>query len=120
VLSVVIRAGAGTNNIDIDVASQMGIYVANCPGKNAIAVAEVAMGHLLNMDRRISDNTADLKQGVWNKKEYSKARGIYGLKLGLIGMGSIGKEVVKRAKAFGMYILVYSGHTFSREEEMII
>ena len=107
-LSLIIRAGAGTNTIDVEYASKKGIYVANCPGKNAIAVAELTMGHLLNLDRRISDNVSDLRSGIWNKKEYSKAGGLFGKKLAIIGLGSCGLETLKRAKAFGMNISVWS------------
>src|SRR5688572_9222222 len=99
-LSLVIRAGAGYNTIDVEAASERGVYVANCPGKNSVAVAELAFGLLLALDRRIPENVADLKQGVWNKKEYSKARGLLGRTLGLIGVGGIGSEMVPRARAF--------------------
>ena len=107
-LSLVVRAGAGYNTIDVGAASRRGIYVSNCPGKNAIAVAELAIGLMLAIDRRIPDNVAELRAGRWNKKEYSKARGIYGSTLGLIGYGSIGQEVAKRALAFGMPVVVWS------------
>ena len=82
-LSLVVRAGAGYNTIDVAAASSRGIYVSNCPGKNAIAVAELAFALMLALDRRIPDNVADLRAGKWNKKEYSKARGLYGRTLGL-------------------------------------
>src|SRR3954447_12358314 len=75
-LQLVVRAGAGTNTIDVDAASERGIWVANCPGKNAIAVAELAFGLMLALDRRISDGAADLKGDTWNKTEYGKARGL--------------------------------------------
>jgi D-3-phosphoglycerate dehydrogenase / 2-oxoglutarate reductase len=107
-LALVVRAGAGYNTIDVEAASERGIYVANCPGKNSIAVAELAFGLMLALDRRIADNTADLKRGVWNKKEYGKARGIFGLTLGLIGVGGIGKEMIPRARAFGMPVVAWS------------
>ena len=107
-LSLVVRAGAGYNTIDVETASERGISVANCPGKNAIAVAELAFGLILALDRRIPDNTADLKRGVWNKKEYSKARGLYGRTLGLIGLGGIGCEMCPRARAFGMGVVGWS------------
>ena len=84
-LSLIVRAGAGYNTIDVAAASRRGIYVSNCPGKNAIAVAELAMGLILSLDRRIPDNVAELRAGKWNKKEFSKARGIFGGTLGLIG-----------------------------------
>jgi D-3-phosphoglycerate dehydrogenase len=107
-LSLVIRAGAGYNTIDVETASERGIYVANCPGKNSVAVAELAFGLILALDRRLTDNAADLKRGVWNKKEYSKARGLYGRTLGLIGVGGIGKEMIPRARAFGMPVIAWS------------
>lgn len=107
-LSLVIRAGAGFNTIDVETASARGIYVANCPGKNSIAVAELAFGLILALDRRIWENTTDLKQGRWNKKEYGKARGLFGRTLGLIGVGRIGQEMVPRARAFGMPVVAWS------------
>ncbi|PYT08504.1 MAG: hydroxyacid dehydrogenase [Acidobacteria bacterium] len=107
-LVLVVRAGAGFNTIDVDAASERGIYVANCPGKNSLAVAELAFGLILALDRRIPDNTADLKRGVWNKKEYSKARGLCGRTLGLIGVGRIGTEMIPRARAFGMPVAAWS------------
>ena len=107
-LSLVVRAGAGYNTIDVATASKRGIYVSNCPGKNAIAVAELAFALLLAIDRRVPDNVADLRAGTWNKKEYSKAKGIFGRTLGLIGYGNIGQEMAKRAHAFGMPIVVWS------------
>jgi D-3-phosphoglycerate dehydrogenase len=107
-LSLVVRAGAGYNTIDVATASKRGIYVSNCPGKNAIAVAELAFALILALDRRVPDNVAELRAGTWNKKEYSKARGLFGRTLGLLGYGNIGQEVAKRAHAFGMPIVVWS------------
>lgn len=107
-LSLVIRAGAGVNTIDVREASRRGIYVANCPGKNAIAVAELAFAHILSIDRRIVDGANDLRAGVWNKKEYSKAEGIYGRRLALLGVGDIGREMILRARAFGLRIAAWS------------
>ena len=107
-LSLVVRAGAGYNTIDVATASARGIYVSNCPGKNAIAVAELAFALLLSLDRRVPDNVAELRAGTWNKKEYSKARGLYGRTLGLLGYGNIGQEMARRAHAFGMPIVVWS------------
>src|SRR6185436_16751080 len=107
-LSLVVRAGAGYNTIDVATASRRGIYVSNCPGKNAIAVAELAFALLLAIDRRVPDEVADLRAGTWNKKEYSKARGLFGRTIGLLGYGSIGQEMARRAHAFGMPIVVWS------------
>ncbi len=107
-LSLVVRAGAGVNTIDVAAASARGIYVSNCPGRNSIAVAELAFGLILALDRRIPDNVAELRAGTWNKKEYSKARGLFGRTLGLLGFGRIGQEVARRGHAFGMRVLVWS------------
>ena len=107
-LRLVVRAGAGYNTIDVAAASRRGIYVANCPGKNSIAVAELAFGLILALDRRIADNVLALRSGEWNKAEYSKARGLYGRVLGLLGAGSIGREMIPRAHAFGMSVAAWS------------
>jgi len=107
-LALVVRAGAGVNTIDVAAASARGIHVANCPDKNAIAVAELTLGLLLALDRRIPDNVADLRAGVWNKQEYSRARGLAGRTLGVLGLGAIGCEVVRRAHAFALRIEVWS------------
>src|SRR5262249_3018543 len=107
-LCLVVRAGAGFNTIDVKAASARGIYVSNCPGKNAVAVAELAFALILALDRRIADNVIDLRNGKWNKKEYSKGRGLYGRTLGLLGLGQIGKEMIPRAKAFGMNVIGWS------------
>jgi D-3-phosphoglycerate dehydrogenase len=107
-LSLVIRAGSGYNTIDVKTASERSIYVANCPGKNAIAVAELTMGLILSLDRRIPDNVAARRAGTWNKKEYSKAAGLYGRTLGIIGVGRIGREVIPRARSLGMSVIAWS------------
>ena len=107
-LSLIVRAGAGYNTIDVAAASAQGIYVSNCPGRNAVAVAELAFGLILALDRRIPENVADLKAGTWNKKEYSRAGGLHGRTLGLIGLGSIAQEVALRAHAFGMPVVAWS------------
>ncbi|HSD46812.1 MAG TPA: 3-phosphoglycerate dehydrogenase family protein [Pyrinomonadaceae bacterium] len=107
-IKLVVRAGAGYNTIDVAAASKRGIYVSNCPGKNSIAVAELAFALILALDRRIVDNAAALRRGEWNKKEFSKARGLYGRTLGLIGVGKIGQEMIARAHAFGMPVIAWS------------
>jgi D-3-phosphoglycerate dehydrogenase len=107
-LKLVVRAGAGYNTIDVAAASRRGIYVSNCPGKNSIAVAELAFALILALDRRIADNVISLRRGEWNKKEFSKARGLYGRTLGLIGVGRIGQEMIPRARAFGMEVVAWS------------
>jgi len=104
-LKLIVRAGAGVDTIDVPAATRHGIRVANCPGKNSVAVAELVFALLLSLDRRVVENVNDLRAGKWNKKEYSKARGIKGLTLGIVGVGQVGREVVKRALAFDMRVL---------------
>jgi D-3-phosphoglycerate dehydrogenase len=107
-LALVLRAGAGVDTIDVKAASGLGIFVSNCPGKNSIAVAELVFALLLAIDRRIPESVAALRAGKWNKKEFSHADGLYGKTLGVIGVGSIGREVINRARAFGLRVLAWS------------
>src|SRR5512138_119877 len=107
-LSLVVRAGAGVNTIDVAAASRRGVYVANCPGQNSIAVAELAIGLVLALDRRIPDNVALLRAGRWDKKTFSEGRGIHGRTLCVAGTGSIGREVARLGRAFGMRVLAWS------------
>ena len=103
-LALVIRAGAGTNTIDTDAAAERAVFVSNVPGRNAAAVAELTMGLLLAVDRRIADNVADLRAGRWDKKTYGKAEGLLGSTMGIVGLGSIGFLVAERAAAFGIQV----------------
>ncbi|HML15813.1 MAG TPA: 3-phosphoglycerate dehydrogenase family protein [Bryobacteraceae bacterium] len=107
-LKLVVRAGAGYNTIDVAAASRRGIYVSNCPGKNSVAVAELAFGLMLSLDRKIPDNVIALRQGQWRKGEFSKARGLFGRTLGLVGVGQIGREMIPRARGFGMRVAAWS------------
>jgi len=107
-LSLIIRAGAGVNTIDVGHASSQGIHVANCPGKNADAVAELTIGLIIAADRRIAYQAEKLRSGTWNKKEYSRADGLKGKTIGIIGYGSIGKAVAKRAKSFDISVGAWS------------
>src|SRR5215218_5029245 len=118
-LSLVIRAGAGIDTIDVGAASELGVFVSNCPGKNSIAVAELVMGLLLTCDRRIPDQVADLRQGKWNKADYSKARGLHGRTLGIVGLGQIGREVAQRARAFGMRVVAWSRNLTHEEADRL-
>ncbi|MGY6214362.1 NAD(P)-dependent oxidoreductase [Methylolobus aquaticus] len=117
-LALIVRAGAGYNTIDVAGASRRGIYVSNCPGRNAIAVAELAFGLILALDRRIPDNVADLRAGQWNKKEYSKAQGLCGRTLGLLGSGNIAREMVRRAAAFGLDVVLWSRRFDGRQRPL--
>ncbi len=105
-LAIVVRAGAGTNTIDTDTAARLGIFVCNVPGRNAVAVAELTMGLIIALDRNIPDAVADLRAGRWDKKRYSRAQGLKGRTLALIGVGSIGTAVAERAAAFGLDVIV--------------
>ncbi len=107
-LALVLRAGAGVNTIDVKTASARGVFVSNCPGKNSIAVAELVFALLLAIDRRIPENVAALRAHKWNKKEFSRADGLLGKTMGVIGAGQIGREVILRARAFGLRTIVWS------------
>jgi D-3-phosphoglycerate dehydrogenase len=107
-LKLIVRAGAGVNTIDVAAASGRGIVVANCPGKNSAAVAELTFGLILALDRRIPDNVVELRAGRWNKKEFSQARGLKGRTLGVLGIGSIACEVIRRAAGFGLEVVFWS------------
>ncbi|MBO0846398.1 MAG: NAD(P)-binding domain-containing protein [Nocardioides sp.] len=122
-LVLVIRAGAGTNTIDTDAAAERGVFVSNVPGRNAAAVAELTMGLLLAVDRRIADNVADVRRGRWDKKTYGKAEGLLGSTMGILGLGSIGFLVAERAAAFGIRVQSVakegrSAATVARAEEL--
>jgi D-3-phosphoglycerate dehydrogenase len=122
-LALVIRAGAGTNTIDTDAAAGHGVFVCNVPGRNAVAVAELTMGLLLALDRRIPDNVADLREGRWDKTTYGKAEGLLGSTMGIIGLGSIGFAVAERAAAFGIRLQAQarsgrSAESLARAEEL--
>ncbi|MGI9648598.1 MAG: NAD(P)-dependent oxidoreductase [Acidimicrobiia bacterium] len=101
-LALIVRAGAGTNTIDREAAAARAIHVSNVPGRNAIAVAELTMGLILAIDRRIPDNVSDLRASEWNKSAYSKGLGLMGRSLGIIGLGAIGMAVASRAASFGL------------------
>jgi len=107
-LELIVRAGAGYDNIDVEGASEQGVFVANCPGKNAAAVAELTLGLVLALDRSIPDNVIDARAGLWNKAKYAKAAGLKGKTIGVIGTGNIGCEVIRRALGFEMYVHAWS------------
>jgi len=107
-LSLIIRAGAGVNTIDLKSASTHGIHVANCPGMNTAAVAELALGLIIACYRRIPNATADLRDGKWKKKEYGKAAGLKGRTLGIVGVGSIGKALARAAQGLDIHVIGWS------------
>ncbi|HUX14392.1 MAG TPA: NAD(P)-dependent oxidoreductase [Spirochaetia bacterium] len=107
-LSLIIRAGAGVNTIDVAAATRRGIHVSNCPGKNSDAVAELALGLLLAADRRLIDASVDMRAGRWRKKEYGNAAGLRGRTLGIVGLGAIGRAVAAGAHGLGMKVMAWS------------
>ncbi|RLF23348.1 MAG: 3-phosphoglycerate dehydrogenase [Thermoprotei archaeon] len=108
-LRLICRAGVGLDNIDVDYARRKGVEVINTPEATSIAVAELVFGLLLCLYRRIYDAVRGMKEGVWLKRKLSGFE-LYGKTMGIIGLGRIGSEVAKRAKAFGMHVIGYRRH----------
>jgi len=106
-LRMIVRAGSGVDTIDVAGAKTRGVKVCNCPGKNAVAVAELAFGLIMAIDRRIVENVVQFRAGQWNKDAFAECRGLKGRTLGLIGFGNIGRELAARARAFDMNIVVH-------------
>lgn len=115
-LRLVVRAGSGTNTIDCDEASRTGVLVANVPGRNSVAVAELTLGLLLAVDRAIPDSTSALRAGRWDKQRFGAVgRGVYGRKLGIVGLGNIGLAVAQRAASFEMRLFAQAKGSRSPE-----
>ncbi len=107
-LELIVRAGAGYDSIDLETASEYGVFVANCPGKNASAVAELAIGLMISLDRQIPDNVIDARAGKWMKSKYAKAKGLKGRVLGIVGMGEIGRLVAQMAQSIELRVVAWS------------
>ncbi|MFB6277878.1 MAG: phosphoglycerate dehydrogenase [Salinibacter sp.] len=107
-LALIVRAGAGYDTIDVAGAAERGIFVANCPGRNSVAVAELTLGLIVALDRRIPDNVIDARAGRWNKETYAQADGLKGRTIGILGLGNIGTEVMRRAQAFELDVIAWS------------
>ena len=107
-LNLIVRAGAGVNTIDVTAACDRGVYVANCPGRNAAAVAELTMAHVLARDRRLGDATVALRGGRWEKSAFQAARGVLGRRFAVAGLGAIGRLVLERARGFGCELYAWS------------
>jgi len=103
-LRVVVRAGTGLDNVDVDAARETGVRVANTPAANAIAVAELAFAMMLALERHLVPAASDLRRGVWEKSKY-QGRELAGRTLGLLGFGRISREVALRARAFAMAVI---------------
>lgn len=117
-LSLIVRAGAGVNAIDVACASRLGVHVANCPGANAVAVAELTLGLIVAADRDIVNATIDLRDGLWRKKKYSSGHGLKGRRLGILGFGAIGQSVARRARAFEMDVMAWSRSLTETDAEL--
>lgn len=105
-LKLIGRAGVGVDNVDVEAATKKGIIVMNTPEGNTISTAEHTMSMILSLARNIPQASATMKSGVWDRKKFTGVE-VYGKTLGVIGLGRIGTQVVKRAQAFGMKVLVY-------------
>ena len=105
-LRVIGRAGVGVDNVDLDAATRKGIAVMNTPGANAVAVAELTVGLMLAMARFVPRADALMHAGKWEKKSLQGTE-LRGKTLGVVGLGKIGMEVARRAKAFGMGIVAH-------------
>ena len=105
-LRVIGRAGVGVDNVDLDAATAAGVLVMNTPGGNAVSVAEHTIALMLSMARSIPQASASTKAGKWEKKKFLGSE-LRGKTLGIVGLGSIGREVVKRARAFEMRVIAH-------------
>ena len=109
-LKLIIRAGAGTETNEAAAAGRRGIQVSNTPGRNADAVAEMALGLLLAADRRIPEATRDLRAGRWTKAALGQGMGLAGRTMGLIGLGAVGRAMARNCKGLGMKVIAWSDH----------
>ena len=105
-LKAIGRAGVGVDTIDVDAATERGIPVLTAPAGNTISAAELTMALLLALARKVPAADRSMKAGEWDRKSFSGFE-LYGKTLGLVGAGRIGGQVAKRARAFGMHVIVY-------------
>jgi len=118
-LKVIGRAGVGLDNVDREAAKSKNIKVVNTPAATSISVAELALGMMFGAARRLPQATASTKAGKWEKKKF-KGFELYGKTLGIIGIGRIGNELAKRAKAIGMNVLAFDPYVESSEQAQIV
>lgn len=105
-LKAIVRAGVGLDNIDVEYAESKGIQVLNTPSASTRAVAELTIGYLFALARRIPQMTISMRQGKWEKKKFLGFE-LYGKTLGIIGTGRIGQEVAEKADCLGMEVIGY-------------
>jgi D-3-phosphoglycerate dehydrogenase / 2-oxoglutarate reductase len=117
-LKVIGRAGVGVDNIDVNAATEKGIIVMNAPGGNTIATAELTITHMLCATRPITQANAIMKQGAWERKNFA-GNELFQKNLGIIGLGRIGREVAKRAQAFGMQVAAYDPYLTEEQAQTL-
>ncbi len=105
-LKLIVRAGVGLDNVDVEYARSKGIAVRNTPGASSNSVAELALGHMFSLARNIGRGTVSMKQGKWDKKVL-KGVEIDGKTLGIIGIGRIGQLLATKAVALGMNVIAF-------------
>ena len=113
-LKLIIRAGVGLDNIDIEYATANGLIVKNTPNASSNSVAELVLGHMLTLSRFIAISNVTMREGCWNKKAYTGVE-IFGKTLGIVGFGRIGKSLANKARALGMNVVFYD--KFITEDE---
>jgi len=117
-LKLVIRAGIGLDNIDVEYCKKKGIIVENTPEASTIAVAELVFAHMLSIARNIVCSTNTMKECKWEKKNLTGFE-LHGKTLGIIGLGRIGREVANRAEAFGMKILAFDPFVTNSDYKLV-
>jgi len=105
-LRLIVRAGVGLDNIDVEYAREKGIEVRNTPRASTVSVAELALAHMLALARALPQATLSLREGRWEKKAF-KGVELSGKTLGVVGIGRIGQAVARRALALGMRVVAY-------------
>ncbi|MGI5876304.1 MAG: phosphoglycerate dehydrogenase [Dethiobacteria bacterium] len=117
-LKVIGRAGVGVDNIDVQKATEQGIFVINAPGGNTISATEHSLALMLAMARNVPAASRSLKEGLWQRNKFMGVE-LYNKTLGIIGLGRIGSEVAKRARAFGMDVLAYDPYISAESAEKL-
>ena len=117
-LKLVIKCGSDASTIDVDYCSQLGIFVAVCAGKNASAAAELTIGHITSVDRRISEGVSLLHQKKWNKGMFANCLGLKDRTLGLIGFGNVAQKVLPIAEALGLKVIVHTRTVIEQDKHI--
>ena len=105
-LRVIGRAGVGVDNVDLQAATRRGVLVMNSPGGNSIATAELAVALMLALSRNLAPADASMKAGAWDRKAFAGVE-LFGKRLGVVGLGRVGREVASRCRAFGMEVQAF-------------